>query len=366
MKKNVGKIMTVRGLIEPEELGKTLTHEHTLTYMPHYARPSEDPELALEFKKTITLDNLSALLADMYIIEENCINQDKDLIIKELKRYKKAGGGAIIDVTAGDLHTKDRGRTDTHWRTVQEISEQSDVHVICCAGDFVATSSDKRTEESTVDQLAQYYINTVNNGYGTSGVKPGHLGEIGTSNDLTPMEEKVLRAIAITSAETGLSMNIHIDINAWKNDFRILEILKEAGADLNRVVFSHREAALISPNWTIEDSIGHCMAIMDRGAHIELDGCGNQTNEIMPYGSWINPSDNDRAKLLYKLVIRGYSKRLLVSMDSAEKHRFTSYGGYAYTHILKGFHDTCQIVGIPEQYFLDFVLNNPRELLTIK
>ncbi len=51
------------------------------------------------------------------------------------------------------------------------------------------------------------------------------------------------------------------------------------------------------------------------------------TYEKMPYGSWCNASDKQRAQAIYKLIIRGYQGRILLSHDSAERHRFSQAGG---------------------------------------
>lgn len=81
MKQNVGKAMTACGAIDPEKLGATLPHEHTLVDLTYYARPSPDPEKAAEFDKPLSLDNLSVALSDYYCIKDNLDIKDSTFII---------------------------------------------------------------------------------------------------------------------------------------------------------------------------------------------------------------------------------------------------------------------------------------------
>lgn len=365
MGENAGKVMTVLGPVNPEELGHTLPHEHTLTYLTYYATQSSDPEVAAEFKKSVTLDNLYMALNDFYCIEDNCIIQDKEFLIKELKRFKAAGGGTVCDLTLEDI-TKYRGANDEHYRNVKELSERSGVHIVCSVGDYVSDVHLPRVKELTVEQLAQVYIDTINNGFGTSEVKPGQVGELGVGNDFNEDEHKVLAAGVIACKETGLSMNVHINSNTFRNDFAILDWLEDHGMDLTRVGLSHRDATLANKAHTFEESLLHLEKLMDRGAYVLFDSCGNLSLETAPYAQWANPSDRDRAIALRKLIDRGYNKQLMLSMDASQRHRYTSYGGYCYTHILKRFREWCKFYDITDAEYEQMIVKNPQTLLTIK
>ena len=135
--------------------------------------------------------------------------------------------------------------------------------------------------------------------------------------------------------------------------------------DLTRFAFSHREAAIIQDDWTVEDGLAHLCALMDTGAYISFDGVGNMTYEKMPYGAWCNASDKQRAQCIYKLIIRGYEDRILLSHDSAERHRFSQVGGYCFNHINNRFREICNLVGIENEEFDRITKDNPQRLLTI-
>src|SRR5262249_6339464 len=93
------RVMTVRGPVDPEELGVTLTHDHIIIDLRH------------------SLYAFDALLNDV------------DLAIDELKAFKDAGGGAVVDVTGEDL-----GR---NVRAQRRISEETGLHVVAATAYYI-------------------------------------------------------------------------------------------------------------------------------------------------------------------------------------------------------------------------------------
>lgn len=376
MKENIGKVMTVLGPVEPEKLGHTLPHEHTLNWLSHYEMPDADPEKRKFFEQPVTLDNLYYILNEnFYGIRDNLLNYDDEFFIEELKRFKKAGGGTVVDLTGDDntmyyaegkptdpLHNPG---TDEHWSRLKALSEKSGAQIVAAVAHF---PSNGKTDFSklSVDDIAAYYIDRIKNGYGATGVKPGIIGEIGTGDVITDAEWKCLRAAAIAANETGLAVNVHVNVYQWRHDFKIVKLFQEEGMDLNKLAFSHREACLIQDNWSEGDGFGHLQALMDKGCYISFDGVGNMTYEKMVYGSWCNASDKQRAQAIYKLIVRGYQDRILLSHDSAERHRFSQVGGYCLNHINTRFREICNLVGVENDEFDSIICTNPQRLMTIK
>ena len=107
----VGKVQTVRGLIEPDQMGITLMHEHLLIdFRCRFQAPEEVsritfaqapaaavPRMELRYDPTGNLDNLLLL--------------DEQEAIDEALLFKQAGGGTIVDTT-----TRGLGR-DPHFLT---------------------------------------------------------------------------------------------------------------------------------------------------------------------------------------------------------------------------------------------------------
>lgn len=360
--------MTVQGAVAPESLGHTLPHEHTLNWLDHYEMPDKDPEKAKYFTQPVTLDNLHYILNEnFYGVRDNLLNYDDAFFVEELKRFKAAGGGTVVDLTCDD-NTKfyaEGKATDEHWLRVKALAEKSDTYIVGAVGHF---PSNGKTDFSnlSIDDIAKSYINIINNGYGATGVKPGIIGEIGTGDVISDAEWKCLHASAIAAKETGLAINVHVNVYQWRHDFKILKLFQGEGVDLNKVAFSHREACLIQDNWSEGDGFGHLQALMDKGAYISFDGVGNMTYEKMVYGAWCNASDKQRATAVYKLIVRGYQDRILLSHDSAERHRFSQVGGYCFNHVNTRFREICNMVGVENDEFDSIVTTNPQRLMTIE
>lgn len=368
MKQNVGKVMTVLGPVDPKELGHTLPHEHTLNWLNHYEIPDTDPEKLKYFEQKVSLENLHYILNEnFYGVRDNLLNYDDDFFVEELVRFKKAGGGCVVDLTCDDntMYYTLGQPTDDHWARVRDMSAKSGVHIVGAVGHFPPNGKTDFSNLS-VDDLAKQYIDIINNGYGATGVKPGIIGEIGTSDVITDAEWKSMRASAIAAVETGLPVNVHVNVYQWRHDFKILKLFQEEGMDMNKFAFSHREACLIQDDWSQEDGLQHLQRLMDTGAYISFDGVGNMTYEKMVYGAWCNASDKQRAQAMYKLIIRGYQDRILLSHDSAERHRFTQAGGYCFNHVNTRFREICKLVGITDEEMDVIVNDNPQRLLTIE
>ncbi len=363
MRKNAGKIMTVLGPIDPDMAGPTLSHEHLVVDLSMYAIPSTDPEEARQFHRSVTLDNLHYLRFNPYVVKENCIirntEDDIDFLVKEAKLFAKAGGKTIVDVTMDGI-----GRD---VEAAREISKRAGVNVVSGCGNYVKASHPVYVAELSDEKLAQKYIGEIQNGFGETGIRPGIIGEIGTGKELEKDEIKVLRAAAMAQSETGLPINIHIPCSSWEHTHRILDILENAGADISHVALSHRCGCLVYPSLKFDDAIEHLEGLAQRGCYIEFDlvGC------VYPFFTptevlWNHPSDRERAQSILALCQRGYSKNILLSHDACYRSYFSSYGGWAWTHVLTTFRHILKKVGISDYDYEKFMIHNPARMLTIR
>lgn len=362
-KSNAGKIMTVCGPILPEELGPTLAHEHLVCDLSIYAAPSENPAEAKLFDKKVDMESLHFLRYNPCSMLENCritnSEEDVEFLTRELKRFASVGGKALVDMTLDGF-----GRDVVSAR---RISENSGVHVIAGCGNYVKEFHPPYVSELSVDKLAEKYIDEVRNGIGDTGIRPGMIGEIGTSWEIDPDEIKVMRAAAITQMETGLPINIHAPCSNWQNMHRILDILEEAGAELDHVVLSHRCGSLSYPSLTVDEAVEHLASLAARGSYVEFDLCGGIYPHFTPDGVlWNHPDDRVRATALIKLCQRGYSKKLLLSHDACYRSVFSSYGGWALTHVMTDFKKILDYLHLPEEDYQSFIIHNPARMLTIR
>ena len=197
-------VMTVRGAISPEEIGATMMHEHLF----HDARdvywdPSDlkDPELGLvriearnagpaRWNNTAYRDNL-AFLPD----------QDYALLVEEVREFQMAGGSCLVDLSNLGLNP--------FPEETKKLAQELNLHVVIGCGFYVHDSHPEWLEESSTKDLEDFLNTELEQGILRSGVLPGVIGEIGTSEQLYRCEERVLRAASRVANTTGTAINVH-------------------------------------------------------------------------------------------------------------------------------------------------------------
>jgi predicted metal-dependent phosphotriesterase family hydrolase len=310
-----GRVQTVRGPIEPGDLGWTLPHEHTAIALWHVASRWDYWEL----------------------------RRDEAGIVEELGHFREAGGGTIVDLTLPGV-----GR-DPSW--LVRVSEATGLNVLMGTGWYrdAYYPPEALIDRRTVDSLADEIVREATEGVGESGVRPGIIGEIGTDKPwLSPREERVHRAAARAAGRTGLAITTHAVQSTVGRDQ--LDVLEAEGADLSRVVIGHADS---------NPSIDYYRAIVDRGASIEFDFLGMSFTALERHGE-------DRiVELVCELLAGGHVGRLLLSQDVCHDSQLRRYGGNGYTYLADVFLPRLRDAGVSEDEVRTMTVENPRRLLTI-
>jgi phosphotriesterase-related protein len=211
----------------------------------------------------------------------------------------------------------------------------------------------------TVEDIADEFINEIRDGVGDSGIRPGIMGEIGTSDPLTPAEARVLRAHAWAHLETDVPLTIHQA--PWaRGGHQILDVLESEGVDLGRVVLGHM--------MVIED-MAYQRSLLERGVVLSYDFLGSD-HAIFTYGIDVPPgryppNDYDVIRVVADLVADGFGGQILLSGDIGERIRLRSYGSWGYSHILVHVLPLMQALSIDEASIQQIIVENPRRLLSI-
>lgn len=156
--------------------------------------------------------------------------------------------------------------------------------------------------EASVEDLAERWIAEYRDGIDGTGIRPGFVKTAVNPGTLTPVEARCLRAAAITSRETGLTVATHCGDGTAAA--RIIDLFEEEGADPWKWIFVHAHQAELTD----------LLAASERGVWIELDG--------LAWGDF----ENHRDKLL-ALARAGYLSQLLVSQDAGWYHVGEPNGG---------------------------------------
>lgn len=305
-------ILTVRGEIDPGDLGVTYVHEHLICRAPD----------------------------DMQVTSggADLILDDEDLSTAELDLFALAGGRSIVDLTCSEY-----GRDATALR---RISERSGINIICATGHIMEgywrTVLDIPSHSNS--QLADEMINDIVNGVDGTSIRAGII-KVGTSKDkVTPDEERMIRAAARAQVETGAPISTHT--SAGTMGPAQAEILRSAGADMEHVIIGHLDRNLA---WDEH------LAVARSGARLGYDCLSKEQYQ----------RDSDRIEFVTRLCEQGYGDRLCFSGDLARKSYLTSYGGGpGLTYILWRFVPWLRQQGVAEDLIQGFLVANPARALT--
>jgi len=342
-----GLVQTVLGPVEADALGITSAHEHVLFDMSVWSvSPPEGSEESL-FEAPVNWENLHLIRADRPCNSDNMRQTDEALAVDELRLFRSAGGGTIVELSSVGL-----GRDPTG---LARVARATGVNIVMGCGYYVEASHPPELAERSVDDIAEEMIKDLTVGVGETGIRSGIIGEIGCSAPLGDGERKVLRAGAIAQRESGAPLNLHPSID----DDLVLEnmrILREAGADLSRVAVSHVDQNGYGPE-TIH-------ALADSGCYLELDAFGHLGYPHMEQGRLLNlTGDLERVELIMGLIDAGYLDQILIGQDVCFKDCLTVFGGFGYAHIVRNVARLMRAKGLSESQTDRILVQNPSRFL---
>ncbi|XP_040027607.2 N-acetyltaurine hydrolase [Gasterosteus aculeatus] len=344
-----GKVQTVLGLVDPGQLGRTMTHEHlTVTGECCYFPPPAGDEAVAE--NPFQMRHMHWLRQNPYSCHENLLlQQETDAVRDELLAYRKAGGGAVVENTTTGI-----GRD---LPTLKQLAVDTGVHIVAGAGYYVDCTHTEATKRMSVEKLTDVIVGEVLHGADGTDIRCGVMGEIGTGWPITESETKVLRATAHAQAQLGCPVIIHPGRNPGAPT-EVVRILQEAGGDIGKTVMSHLDR-------TIFDE-GELLEFAKLGSYLEYDLFGTEMLNY-PFDPEVDmPSDSQRVKCLAFLVKEGYGDKVLVAHDIHTKNRLTKYGGHGYSHILRNIVPKMLMRGISQQQVDQILIDNPKRWLTFK
>ncbi|XP_042672979.1 phosphotriesterase-related protein [Centrocercus urophasianus] len=344
-----GKAQTVLGLVEPEQLGCTLTHEHlSMDYSSFFCPPSPGQEPLSE--GPIKMKNLFWIKQNPYSHKDNLLLcQEMDAVREELLHFKAAGGGTVVENTTMGI------RRD--MKTLKKLAEETGVHIIAGAGFYVDSTHSSQTQAMTVEQLTGIIVDEILHGADGTDIRCGVVGEIGCSWPMTASERRVLQAAAHAQAQIGCPIIIHPGRHS-DAPFQIVRILQEAGADTSKTVMSHLDRTIFDTKKLLE--------FAKLGCYLEYDLFGTEFIYYHFQPDIDMPSDNDRIARIHMLIDEGYEDRMLMAHDVHTKNRLMKYGGHGYSHILKNIVPKMLIRGISQDKIDKILIENPKRWLTFK
>ena len=342
---------TVLGPLESDLLGFTLPHEHlvfdgTAIFSPPAASSDRGRAYA-----SLGWDILSWLRYHPYENLDNVRMLDEAEAADELTLFHDAGGQTLVDVTVPGI-----GRDP---ESLARLSRRTGVHIVMGTGLYTEPSLTSLQREMTVDQLAAQFIEDVQRGVGSTGIRAGIIGEVACNWPVAPIELRAVQAAALAQRETGASISLHPGRNR-EAPFHLVGVLKQFHAELSRVIFCHTDARLR----THEDRL----RLADEGCVLEYDLWGWEGHFPSYWTSDDHmdlPNDTDRIYEIRALADRGHLERVIISHDICVRSRRVRWGGWGYAHIPTYVVPMMRRRGFDDHAIRQLTRENPRRLLCL-
>ncbi len=308
------RVMTVSGPIPPDKIGFTLPHEHTAIALWHVDRRWDYWELT----------------------------PDDDLIIDELRDFRRRGGGTIVDLTLDGV-----GR-DPH--RLRRLASASGLNVVMGTGWYRGAHypAEALIDRRSVEELAGHIVDEWEHGVAGSGIRPGIIGEIGTDKPwVSALEERVHRAAARAALRTGLAITTH----GVQSPVGLaqLRIFTEEGVDPSRVVIGHGDSY---PN------LDYYLEVLAAGANLQFDFLGHR------FG--VEEALEPRlVEMLVELLERGFASQILLSQDVCHNRQLKAYGGFGYVYLQQHFLPTLRTAAVAEGEIRTMTVDNPARILAV-
>jgi phosphotriesterase-related protein len=231
---------------------------------------------------------------------------------------------------------------------LKALSERTGVHIVMATGWYTEAylPPEDRVDITYASALADGLIEEIQNGVGSTGIRPGVIGEFGPTGDrISPAEERIHRASARAHRATGIGLVTH----AMHSEVGLdqLDLLEEEGVDLSKVAIGHCDSWPFVEYWT---------RIAERGAFVLLDNIGTQMGR----------HEDRLASLVRAMIEKGYEGNLLLSHDMGTAVELRYYGGRGFVHLAESFLPRLRNLGIPDSVLNTITVENPRRLLAME
>ena len=253
-------VQTVQGPVAGEELGVVLAHEHVRF---------RDEAVAAEWP---------------YRYDEQA---ELDAALAAVQAAKSRGVQTLVDPTAMF------GGRDV--RFMKRVADQTGVHIIACTGIYSYDYLPHYFENRDIDVMAEHFVADLQSGVQGTDIRAAFLKCAADAPGVTERVEKIHRAVARASLQTGAPSMAH-SMPAVATGPRQVEIFEEEGVDLARVQIAHCGDT---------DDVGYIEQLIDRGVYVGLDRYGLEM---------FLPIDKRNATAA-ELLRRGHGERLMISQD---------------------------------------------------
>ncbi|MEA2480725.1 MAG: phosphotriesterase-related protein [Thermoleophilaceae bacterium] len=180
-------------------------------------------------------------------------------------------------------------------RFIKRVAEATGVQIAACTGIYSYDYLPHYFENRSEDQMAELFVADIEQGIQGTDIKAAFLKCAADEPGVTPNVEKIHRAVARASVQTGTPIMAHSK-PAVATAPRQIEIFTEEGVDLSRVQIAHTGDT---------DDLDYIEQVLGTGVYIGLDRYGLDM---------FLPMDRRNATAA-ELLRRGYAERLMIGQD---------------------------------------------------
>jgi len=260
-------INSVLGPLSPEQMGKTLVHDHFNFAYPGY--PAD----------------LSIAPYDYNVERGRCLEMCDTL--------NEIGIKTVMDPTPCDAH----GRNPELYA---EVSQKSGINIILCTGllnehdgapQYWITMYGKDISKMITD----LFIKEISEGILQTGIKAGFI-KVGCSSALTDYEKSVHIAAVNAQKATGVPIITHTD---ERSGVEQAEFLLSLGADPKKIMIGHVNSV---------NDVNYHRAILQKGTSIAFDRMG--------LAAVFDFTEEDNCRNVAQLIKEGFVKKIMLSQDT--------------------------------------------------
>jgi phosphotriesterase-related protein len=256
----VPTVETVNGPIDVDELGLTLIHEH--------------------FRAT----DEAARFQFPHLYDEQA---EWEVALADANAVKRHGVRTVVEPSAIFLNR------DAAFS--KRVADESGVQVILATGVYTYDHLPQVLMNRTEDELAEIFVHDIENGIQGTGIKAAFIKCAADEAGVTPGVEKVHRAAARASNQTGRPIMAHSHPKS-ETGLAQMRVFEEEGVDPAKVQVAHTGDT---------DDLEYIERLLDTGCWIGMDR----------YGLEIYLPTEQRQATVLALLEKGHADRMFLSQD---------------------------------------------------
>ncbi|HXP37434.1 MAG TPA: hypothetical protein VN817_06680, partial [Solirubrobacteraceae bacterium] len=178
---------------------------------------------------------------------------------------------------------------------MERVASETGVQIVACTGIYSYDYLPHYFANRDVDVMADHFVEDIEIGVQGTEIRAAFLKCAADAAGVTENVEKIHRAVARASVQTGASIMAH-SMPAVGTGPRQVEIFAEEGVDMAKVQIAHCGDS---------EDVEYIQALIDKGVYVGLDR----------YGLEMYRPIAERNAITAELLRRGHAEQLMISQD---------------------------------------------------